>query len=139
MTQETVVTLEKAMETASESIANLKRFTESLDKFLKANDLGSAEYSSDYAAVTFQSGEHGYDIAMFHLRNRADEDVAYFYVYTDGTVQGEDLSDPAKMEPLTKGCTYTRAARYILELVGAMHHSPMSRQKIDKVIAAFDA
>ena len=136
---EEVVTFEKAMEAVSESIANLKRFTESLNKFLEANGLGSAEYSADYPAITFQSGEHGYDIAMFHLRNRDGEDVAYFYVYTAGTVYGEDMSDRAKMEPLTSGCTYIRAMRYVLELVGVMHHSALSREKIDKAIEALQA
>lgn len=137
MTQDTVLTLEQAMEAASDSIANLKRFTENLNKFLEANGLGSAEYSADYPAIGFEAGKHGYDIAMFHLRDRFGKDVIYFYVYTDGTVQGENFSlAGAKRDRINDECTYTEAAREVLKTVGVMGHSALSREKIDKAIEA---
>lgn len=137
MNEETVVTLEQAMEAVSDSIANLKRFTESLNKFLGANGLGSAEYSAEYPAVTFAAGDHGYDIAMFHIRNQSGEDVIYFYVYTDGTVQGENFSlGSIRRDRINDGCTYIEAVREVLKTVGVMEHSALSREKIDKAIEA---
>lgn len=137
MTKDIVMTLEQAMEAASESIANFKRFVESLDKFLKTNALGSAEYSADYPAVSFRADEHGYDIAMFHLRDANSKDVIYLYIYTDGTVQGENFTDDvglARRSQVSAGCTYTEAACEILKTVGVMNHSALSHKKIDKAI-----
>ena len=135
MKTDDVVSFEKAMEVVSESIANLKRFTESLDKFLRANNIGSAEYSADYPAVSFRADTHGYDIAMFHLRDHNGEDVIYFYVYTDGTVQGENFSDsPSLTSRLDGGCTYDMAVKEILRTVGVLNHSALSREKIDKIV-----
>ena len=139
MTKDTVTTLEKAMEVASESIANLVRFVEALNKFLTTNGLGSADYSADYPSVTFTAGEHGYDIALFHLRNRHNKDVIYFYVYTDGTVWGENFSDApgtSRNSRVNNGCTYAEAAREVLITVGTLKHEALSRQKIDKAIEA---
>jgi hypothetical protein len=131
------MTLEKAMEAISESIADFKRFAEALDKFLKTNNLGSAEYSSEYSAVEFRAGEHGYDIAMFHLRDRDGEDVIYLYVYTDGTVQGENFSLGDRRDRINDGCTWNDAVREILKTVGVAQHTPLSREKIDKAIELF--
>jgi hypothetical protein len=132
-----VVTLEQAMEAASESIANFKRFVESLDKFLKTNNLGSAEYSAEYPATEFRADSHGYDIAMFHLRDQRNKDVMYLYIYTDGTVQGENLSDAPGIDQRSRvnaGCTYIEAAREILHTVGVRGRSTLSGAKIDKAI-----
>lgn len=141
MTQDNVLTLEQAMEAVSDSIANLKRFTESLNKFLETNGLGSAEYSADYPAVGFEGGRYGYDIAMFHLRDRNGKDVIYFYVWTGGIVQGENFTIQFSLENkqrdlINDGCTYAVAAREVLKTVGVMEHSALSRQKIDKAIEA---
>lgn len=140
MKTEDVVSFEKAMETVSESVANLKRFTENLNKFLEANGLGSAEYSADYPAIGFEVGKHGYDIAMFHLRDRSGKDVIYFYVYTDGTVQGENFSlTSTQRDRINDECAYVEAAREVLKTVGAMEHSALSREKIDRAIEALEA
>jgi hypothetical protein len=139
MTQQDVLTLEKAMEAASESISSLKRFIESLDKFLKANDLGSAEYSADYSAVEFRCGDHGYDTAMVHVWDRNSELVIYFYVYTDGTVVGGNFSEAFRLNSgINHRCTYLEAAREILKTIGilALTHSPSVSQKINKAIEA---
>lgn len=135
MNQDKVLTLEQAMEAASDSITNLKRFTESLAKFLKANNLGSAEYSDDLEDVI---AEHGYTIGMFRLCDRSGEkDVLYFYVYSDGTVQGENFSlSDSRRDLINRGCTYTEAAQEVLKTVGVMEHSALSREKIDKAIEA---
>lgn len=135
----TVETLEQAMEVVSASIANLIRFVDALNKFLQANGLGSAEYSADYPAVTLSTGDHGYDIAMFHLRNAKGEDVIYFYIYTDGTVWGENFSDASgtkRTSRVNKGCTYTEAAEEVLRTIGVLDHSKLSLEKVNAAVKA---
>ena len=135
MTQDTVLTLEQAMEAASASITNFKRFIEALDKFLKAHELGSVEYSAEYSAVSFTAGDHGYDIAMIHLNDQAGKRVVYYYVYTDGTVQGENFSDNTRLQHnLTESFTYTEAAEELLKTVGVWGHSILPKEKIDRMI-----
>lgn len=138
MTNKDVTTLEQAMTSVSKSIANLRRFVKALDKFLKGNGLGAADYCTYRPEVIEITDSHGYEIAIFQLHDRKKEQLVYFYVYTDGTVWGENFSGTLESQDslVNGGCTYIEAAQEVLATVGALKHTELSSQKIDKAIKA---
>ncbi len=133
--QKTAVTkIERAMAAASESFTNLKLFAEGLNKFLQANGLGSAGYAAhEFVELT---DDHGYQIGMFSLYDATGKDVIYFYIYTDGTVWGENFTDDLHNSDINDTCTYAEAAKEVLKTIGLLNHNPLSKEKIEKAISA---
>jgi hypothetical protein len=130
------LTLEKAMEAVSGSVADFKRFIEALNRFLEANKLGSASWDETDQP---ELDDHGFDIAMFHLSDSAGKDAMYLYIYTDGTVTGENFALGHEKSRFgdSPRCSWDGAVREILKTVGVLQHTPLSREKIDKAIELF--
>jgi hypothetical protein len=131
------VTLEKAMETVSESIATFKRFVEALNKFLELHEIGSAGLDQRPGYPTLDESDNlGYDVAMFHLRDPFGKDVIYLDLYTSGMATGENFLVKDNRSNLggLKGCSWEEAIREILVTVGVLQHTALSREKIEKVI-----
>ena len=99
----------------------MEQFAKGLNLYLRENNQGSAEYSTEYEPVG-ESHQHGKTEAMFHLRNGLNEDALYFYLYTDGTVWGENLVDPDNSQ-IVKGCSAAEAVKEVLQTL------PSLRQK----------
>jgi hypothetical protein len=133
MQKTAVKKFERAVAAVSESIANLKLFIETLNKFLQANGLGSASYSTEGYA---EKNSHGYQVALFEVFGVDGDAIIYFFVYTDGTGWGENFTVDMHKSDINDGCTYVEAAEEVLRTIGVLNHTPLSREKIENAISA---